>query len=932
MNTIWTKEGLANFRDLIGSGEKLKITEFVLSGSKLESGLTNFTGDSETGFSGFPSKVYKGEVKKSYVSEDGFLTVFCEVSDFDESFFYNGIGIVFKDRTGKDLLLGVSLLEKDEYKPGDTKKIWLQFPVFVDNEDSIFKMDNKKNYSSSDLEKAIETHNNDINSHPYLSDDIASVSEVVKLELFHRFINAEFELFKPKWTLIKPGIFNVSSVDSGNLIIELNTAEGIEEGHYVIHSGDKKEEIEITKVIDSKKIKIKNALTNQYNEFAVISKTSINEHSKGEVTLTPGDIYISKKIDLGKSKKNHSIIIRRTTSGGKIDLFVKETGNSSYTKVPHKWTRKINDTYTDYEYELLVEKEFIFKLAGKESDLKIDHIICAGDQSVKDQGVPNPPDKPVNKFPSDKANNIKETPTLEIEKYTHPLGTELKYIQFQLTTKKDFSVVIHDSGKLPSGTTYSVGENVLFQNTRYYWRVRVEDVDGGISEFSDPFSFVTERDFEYIRTPQNIYPANGQTGLTETPTLSASEFSVYGTSDYPVKSQWRIRKSDQTWSNPAHDSGEVNSLTSYNVPDGVLNQGETRYYFQVRYKGAKLGWSEWSQETMFETKDDFSGIVGIALVQPGGGAGVWKNIDKDGNNISPDKSFWNHHSIYSEIKDVVVDGQKMIKIPKFYYKVGKLTSGANANKKAWLISSKPEPGYSIHPAFLDGNRVLDYFYVGKYEAVDDPFYSGTKAASLKNKKPLASMTIRELEKRSYARNKGGVNGFHLMNFYEIAAIQFLCLIEVGTSDVQSAIGLGHVNASSTCLSGSSNAVWRGIHELWGNVYHSTPGFEIDGNGQILLQDTYGILKQTGKKSPKSGWIVSFDDSFDSVFLPKVIGPKPSASYPDYYNYHGANGRTYTCLHGGYFYETAGCTGLFQLEMTFGEKNYGPHCGGRLVKK
>ncbi len=65
--------------------------------------------------------------------------------------------------------------------------------------------------------------------------------------------------------------------------------------------------------------------------------------------------------------------------------------------------------------------------------------------------------------------------------------------------------------------------------------------------------------------------------------------------------------------------------------------------------------------------------VGIALVTSGGGSGTWQRVDKNGNNFTPEASYFDDHPIWGGIEDVIIDSQAMVKIPKFYVKVGILS-------------------------------------------------------------------------------------------------------------------------------------------------------------------------------------------------------------------------------------------------------------------
>lgn len=77
-------------------------------------------------------------------------------------------------------------------------------------------------------------------------------------------------------------------------------------------------------------------------------------------------------------------------------------------------------------------------------------------------------------------------------------------------------------------------------------------------------------------------------------------------------SQWQITSTSGDYSSPVYDSGEDGTnLESINVPGATLSEN-TVYYWRVRYKDSEDGWSEWSDETSFETLENVGSLsVGI---------------------------------------------------------------------------------------------------------------------------------------------------------------------------------------------------------------------------------------------------------------------------------------------------------------------------------
>ena len=116
--------------------------------------------------------------------------------------------------------------------------------------------------------------------------------------------------------------------------------------------------------------------------------------------------------------------------------------------------------------------------------------------------------------------------------------------------------------------------------------------------------------------PSNTSPSNGQTGISLTPTLTASSYSD-PEGDGHSASQWQITTVQGDYSSPIWDSGETTPTTSISILPNILTYSTT-YYWRVRYKDNYIGgskWSNWSTETSFTTQEEPSGGGG------GGGGG-----------------------------------------------------------------------------------------------------------------------------------------------------------------------------------------------------------------------------------------------------------------------------------------------------------------------
>ena len=211
---------------------------------------------------------------------------------------------------------------------------------------------------------------------------------------------------------------------------------------------------------------------------------------------------------------------------------------------------------------------------------------------------------------------------------------------------------------------------------------------------------------------------------------------------------------------------------------------------------------------------------------------------------------------------------------------------------------------------------MDCFYYGAYEASMEGYpkgdkwdssgkqrvLTGPKACSLPNVHVWNYVFKEEAQKACEARNVEGQSGWHLHNVYEVFAIAMLMLAEYGRTDFVNIIGAGYTEKTYTDKSnaygdditantGTTNAVWRNIHELWGNCNEHYNGITTDasGNLQILnhkMDETYaattagfpsgGTTIKTSGGTYKTGWPITFHDDagkgydLKDIFCPATL--------------------------------------------------------------
>lgn len=336
-------------------------------------------------------------------------------------------------------------------------------------------------------------------------------------------------------------------------------------------------------------------------------------------------------------------------------------------------------------------------------------------------------------------------------------------------------------------------------------------------------------------------------------------------------------------------------------------------------------------------------IIGGAITE---GVKTVVRIDKDGNTLAGSQydfggAYYAAHAAFAYTEETI-DGQAMVKIPKFYYRRGLIAGGDNDGAEGWWISDKPAAGFVLHPAFMEAGSPIDFFWLGKYQGVSDA--GGTKVGSFGGATPLVSINISTYRSRCDARNTGGVTGFMMMSMYQIAAVQMLAMIEMGSTHSQATIGNGRVSqASATNVDAAdvAEASYRGLVGLWGNVWQFLDGWRSAvSTGVMELWDasgnrTYtssGVVRETADGNGPLSMLKASDHAlFGPVFVCDVKAANETAStWPDRIFHRGATVPDRIALHGGNWNNGASA-GLFALVCNSGPPDTSAIIGGRLAK-
>ena len=771
-----------------------------------------------------------------------------------------------------------------------------------------------------------------------------SVQNAVTLDWLYRNRRIAFELFAAGYNLQNHLGVSVTSGIMGDDSLDVADTSGVKIGEdYLLSDATDTALVRITAIHSGTRLRLAANLSRNWGAGAKLTGSTLVARPEGGVDAAIGAQWVSKAINLGEDNASRAVVIRRSLNAGEARLYFRDAYTTAWTE--RSWsvrrsgggTSGVPEGFADYEYVIPMRGDGYMRLVVDGEAMVIKHVVALG-SGTEQGGYVNPlmrPNAPTISSPATGATNVIETPTLTASNYVSPAGNAFSTAQFQISTSSTFASVLHDSGE-KSAMTYSVPAGVLAVNTTFYVRARVKDVAGLVSDWATITSFTTKATYAYVNTPTVTTPTNGQTEIPEQPTLQSSAFATTGGADTHASSQWQIRLAGGTWAAPLHDSGaSTTNKTSYTVPAGVLVAGQTQYVMRVRHTGTSLGASEWSSDIAFTTKQQFAQIIGIVCTATGGGAGTWQRVDENFNAITTTAATFNNHPTYAGVVAQTIDGQAMMKVPKYYLKTGTVPSGTYAGKRYWMVSDQPVSGFSVHPAFKNAGAQIDQFWVGKYQGTND---GGTKLGSAAAVTPLVSIDFPTMQARANARNTGGVTGFGLWNIYQLSAIQTLALIEMGGSDSQTLVGQGHVSGSSALATDNATvaqATWRGIVGLWGNVWQMVDGLQTDASSKYKIWDKAGnkTYQTTSLTAPANGYPITMatatgtDYDLATVFAAETTNATAgNGTYGDYF-YQSANCVAY---HGGHW-SAGAIAGLFCLYVSHAASYSGTYVGGRLAK-
>lgn len=329
--------------------------------------------------------------------------------------------------------------------------------------------------------------------------------------------------------------------------------------------------------------------------------------------------------------------------------------------------------------------------------------------------------------------------------------------------------------------------------------------------------------------------------------------------------------------------------------------------------------------------------------------------------------------------------QVMVEQPKFYYKVvpmvlEKGVKGMKIRKARYYVSDTLKPGFKVHPAFVENGNVNPYIYLAAFEGslfdssanayildnaqVAD--FAADKLSSIAGTKPAGGDTqnLTRANTRLLARKRG--SGWEQAYAATAAASQLLMLIEYASFNMQTAIGNGNTEQSSSAaniqytgatvsLGNASGAVtnangiqiisYRGEENFWGNIWTWVDGmneenpdpFESGQAGTLHVAD-HGFADNS-KASPYkntgihpiqgSGYVSAFgySEEFDWLFIAVEYSGSDALPVGDYAWNNNPGWRV--AMLGGYCYHGS-YAGAFYWNLYDAASLRYWYIGGRLV--
>jgi hypothetical protein len=296
---------------------------------------------------------------------------------------------------------------------------------------------------------------------------------------------------------------------------------------------------------------------------------------------------------------------------------------------------------------------------------------------------------------------------------------------------------------------------------------------------------------------------------------------------------------------------------------------------------------------------------------------------------------------WSEIERVTIDGNELVKIPKFWYKITK-----TGNTMKFEIADSAKDGFLVSPAHADrgdGKGERDYVYIARYKC------SSSNWKSVSGASPKVNVTRSEM--RTGITGLGA--GYYMQDFAMFWTTRLLYIVEYADWNSQAKIGYGGGNNSSVQNTGASDGMsyhtgtmqssrttygvgvqYRYIEDPWGNVYEWCDGIRFSSTTVYAYKKPSEYSDSTGGTSvgtrPSSNnyiskWNVPSATGYEWALYPSEVSGSDSTYVADYCNYNSSG----VVLFVGGDYNQYQSYGLFYLSGNYGATYKYGSFGGRL---
>ena len=258
---------------------------------------------------------------------------------------------------------------------------------------------------------------------------------------------------------------------------------------------------------------------------------------------------------------------------------------------------------------------------------------------------------------------------------------------------------------------------------------------------------------------------------------------------------------------------------------------------------------------------------------------------------------------WSEIERVTIDGNELVKIPKFWYRIVK-----HNESLSFQIADGAVEGFNVSPAHADrgdGKGERDYVYIGRYKCTSSSYKSVTNTALKTN--------VTKATARSGITSLG--SGYYMQDFALYWTVRMLYLVEFADWNSQAVIGYGGGNDRSTVNTGTTDSMsyhtgtiqsrrttygtgvqYRWIEDPWGNASEWCDGIRFSGSDIYVFNNpseysdaTGGIKIGTGPTNDGyiSQWSVPSVSGYDWALYPSAVSGSNSTYVPDWCSYYSS---------------------------------------------